>query len=182
MSQKFNPDHHRVGTQSLQRARLHEEGTAGCGNKVVFIADSKTPTNVSEVCADRHIAATAFRDQDLAGPGSWLFPSSRKPTDIRWSSRRHGKEPCDALVYRTSGCTMRDPGTPPGWVQARGRMNGLRKCSNKLMGRCSRKSRMKLQMKPEALDRLNGRGAIPQLGTVLLRRAITEPVLIRYEF
>ena len=48
-------------------------------NKVVFIADSKTPTGVSEVPLT-DLAVEAFRNQiELAGPGPWLFPSSRKP-------------------------------------------------------------------------------------------------------
>jgi integrase len=47
-------------------------------NKVVFIADSKTPTGVSEVPLT-DIAVEAFRNQmELSGPGPWLFPSSRK--------------------------------------------------------------------------------------------------------
>ena len=52
------------------------------GNKVVFIADSKTPTaGVAEVPLT-DIAAEAFRSQiELAGPGPWLFPSSEKPTE-----------------------------------------------------------------------------------------------------
>ena len=50
-------------------------------NKVVFIADSKTPTGVAEVPLT-DIAVEAFRDQiELAGPGPWLFPSSQKPTE-----------------------------------------------------------------------------------------------------
>jgi site-specific recombinase XerD len=48
-------------------------------NKVVFIADSKTPTGISEVPLT-DIAVEAFRNQmELAGPGQWLFPSSHKP-------------------------------------------------------------------------------------------------------
>src|SRR5204863_4074729 len=50
-------------------------------NKVVFIEDSKTPTGVAEVPLT-DIAVEAFRDQiKLSGPGPWLFPSSRKPTE-----------------------------------------------------------------------------------------------------
>jgi hypothetical protein len=45
-------------------------------NKVVFIPDSKTPTGVAEVPLT-DIAVGAFASQiELAGPGSWLFPSS----------------------------------------------------------------------------------------------------------
>jgi site-specific recombinase XerD len=50
-------------------------------NKVVFIADSKTPTGIAEVPLT-HVAVEAFQNQiELAGPGPWLFPSSRKPTE-----------------------------------------------------------------------------------------------------
>ena len=48
-------------------------------NKMVFVADSKTPTGVSEVPLT-DIAVEAFQEQiKVAGPGPWLFPSSRKP-------------------------------------------------------------------------------------------------------
>ena len=44
-------------------------------NKVVFIADSKTPTGVAEVPLT-DIAVEAFRSQiEVAGPGPWLFPN-----------------------------------------------------------------------------------------------------------
>src|SRR5262249_42925561 len=61
-------------------------------NKVVFIADSKTPTGVAEVPLT-DIAVEAFRNQvGLAGPGQWLFPSSHKPnehqTDFKKTWRR----------------------------------------------------------------------------------------------
>lgn len=50
------------------------------GNKVIFIADSKTPTGVAEVPLT-DVAVEAFRNQiDLAGPGPWLFPSAKNPT------------------------------------------------------------------------------------------------------
>ena len=43
-------------------------------NKVVFIADSKTPTGVSEVSLT-DIAVEAFRNQmELAGPGAVALP------------------------------------------------------------------------------------------------------------
>ncbi|HEY2013349.1 MAG TPA: tyrosine-type recombinase/integrase [Bryobacteraceae bacterium] len=44
-------------------------------NRVVYIADSKTPTGIAEVPLT-DIAVEAFRSQiELAGPGPWLFPS-----------------------------------------------------------------------------------------------------------
>ena len=49
-------------------------------NRVVFIADSKTPTGGAEVPLT-DIALKAFTEQiALAGPGPWLFPSPRIPT------------------------------------------------------------------------------------------------------
>src|SRR6516162_11739050 len=52
-------------------------------NKMVFIADSKTPTGVAEVPLT-DIALEAFRSQiELAGAGPWLFPSSKRPTEAQ---------------------------------------------------------------------------------------------------
>jgi integrase len=73
-------------------------------NKVVFIADSKTPTRVAEVPLNE-IAVEAFRSQiELAGPGPWLFPSSKKPGEAQsnfkmtWErSLRKGVSPTPAL-------------------------------------------------------------------------------------
>jgi integrase len=49
-------------------------------NKVIFIADSKTPTGIAEVPLTE-IAVEAFRNQlELAGPGTWLFPSPSNQT------------------------------------------------------------------------------------------------------
>jgi integrase len=57
-------------------------------NKVVFVADSKTPTGVSEVPLT-DIAAEAFQEQArLSGPGPWLFPSSRKPDQHQLSFKK----------------------------------------------------------------------------------------------
>ena len=48
-------------------------------NKLVFIADSKTPTGVAEVPLS-DIAGAAFKSQlEIAGPGPWLFPSPKSP-------------------------------------------------------------------------------------------------------
>ena len=57
-------------------------------NKVVFVADSKTPTGVSEVPLT-DLAAEAFQEQlRVAGPGAWLFPSSRKPDQHQLSFKK----------------------------------------------------------------------------------------------
>ena len=51
-------------------------------NRVIFIADSKTPTGVAEVPLT-DIAVEAFRNQmELAGAGPWLFPSPMNPRGV----------------------------------------------------------------------------------------------------
>ena len=57
-------------------------------NKVVFVVDSKTPNGVSEVPLT-DLAAEAFQEQlRVAGPGAWLFPSSRKPDQHQLSFKK----------------------------------------------------------------------------------------------
>jgi len=69
-------------------------------NKVVFIADSKTPTGIAEVLLT-DIAVEAFRRQlELAGPGLWLFPSD---------SNRSGHQTAFKKVWST---TLRKAGVP----------------------------------------------------------------------
>ena len=69
-------------------------------NKVVFIADSKTPTGVAEVTLT-DIAVAAFRSQiELAGPGPWLVPSPKKPSESQ------------ATFKKTWERTLRKAGVP----------------------------------------------------------------------
>ena len=57
-------------------------------NKLVFVADSKTETGIAEVPLT-DIAGEAFRSQiEVAGPGPWLFPSSRSPTGYQTSFKK----------------------------------------------------------------------------------------------
>lgn len=57
-------------------------------SKLVFITDSKTPTGISEVPLT-DVAVEAFQEQlKLAGPGPWLFPSSRRPTEYQRNFKR----------------------------------------------------------------------------------------------
>lgn len=70
-----------TGVRVYKELACMKKDQVDLANKVVFIADSKTPTGVAEVPLT-DLAADAFRDQiELAGPGPWLFPSSRKPTE-----------------------------------------------------------------------------------------------------
>lgn len=134
-------------------------------NKVVFIADSKTPTGVSEVPLTE-IAAKAFEDQlKLAGPGPWLFPSSRNPTEHQaafkktWERtlRRAGVRYFRLYDLRSTYATrLSAGGVADEWVTQM-----LRQTDVKVF---KKYSHMKLQMKREALTRLNRRAGDAALG------------------
>ena len=125
-------------------------------NKVLFIADSKTPTGVSDVPLT-DIAVDAFRNQtELAGPGEWLFPSSHKPnehqTDFRktWQRtlKRAGIPHFRLYDLRSTYATrLSAGGVADEWVTQL-----LRQSDAKVF---KKYSQMKLQMKREALERLN---------------------------
>ncbi|MCL4851016.1 MAG: tyrosine-type recombinase/integrase, partial [Bryobacteraceae bacterium] len=125
-------------------------------NKVVFIDDSKTPSGVSEVPLT-DIAVEAFRNQiELAGPGRWLFPSSHKPNehqaDFKKTWRRTLKRagvPYFRLydLRSTYATRLSAGGVADEWVTQL-----LRQGDAKVF---KKYSQMKLQMKREALARLN---------------------------
>jgi integrase len=125
-------------------------------NKVVFIVDSKTPTGVAEVPLT-DIAADAFRDQiKLSGPGPWLFPSSRKPTEHQvdfkktWQRTlaRAGVPHFRLYDLRSTYATrLSAGGVADEWVTQM-----LRQTDAKVF---KKYSQMKLQMKREALTRIN---------------------------
>ena len=125
-------------------------------NKVVFIADSKTPTGIAEVPLT-DIAVEAFRSQILlAGPGPWLFPSE---------SNRTGHQTAFKKVW---GTTLRKAGVryfrlydlrstyatrlSAGGVADELVTQMLRQTDAQVF---KRYSQMKLQMKREALQKLN---------------------------
>jgi hypothetical protein len=102
--------------------------------------DSKTPTGV----ALTDIATDAFQSQmEVAGPGPWLFPVRKAQPGMRRTSRRPGANFVEGwYTYPTSG-----------WWRC-GRM------VTQLLGQTDAKvfqkySQMKLQMKREALTKLN---------------------------
>jgi integrase len=125
-------------------------------NKVVFIADSKTPTGVSDVPLT-DIAVEAFRNQmELAGPGQWLFPSSHKPGEHQSDSKktwrrtlkRAGVQYFRLYDLRSTYATrLSAGGVADEWVTQL-----LRQSDAKVF---KKYSQMKLQMKREALERLN---------------------------
>ena len=60
--------------------------------KVVLIADSKTPTRVSEVPLT-DFAVEAFRSpMEVAGPGQWLFPSAELPNSHQTNFKKTREE------------------------------------------------------------------------------------------
>jgi integrase len=125
-------------------------------NKVVFIEDSKTPTGVSEVPLT-DIAVRAFQEQlKIAGPGPWLFPSSRRPTQHQkdfkktWQRtlQRAGVAHFRLYDLRSTYATrLSAGGVADEWVTQM-----LRQTDAKVF---KKYSHMKLQMKREALKRLN---------------------------
>jgi integrase len=132
------------------------KGDVDLANKLVFIADSKTPTGVAEVPLT-DIAVEAFRSQiEIAGPGPWLFPSSRNPTGFQtnfkktWERalRKAGLPYFRLYDLRSTHATrLSAGGVADEWVTQM-----LRQTDAKVF---KKYSQMKLQMKREALARLN---------------------------
>ena len=125
-------------------------------NKVIFIEDSKTPTGVSEVPLT-DMAAEAFRNQmDVAGPGPWLFPSATNRTGHQtefkktWERtlRKAGVPYFRLYDLRSTYATrLSAGGVADEWVTQL-----LRQTDAKVF---KKYSQMKLQMKREALAKLN---------------------------
>jgi integrase len=125
-------------------------------NRTIFIADSKTPTGVAEVPLT-DIAVEAFRNQiELAGPGPWLFPSPMNPRGYQtnfkkpWETalRKAGIAYFRLYDLRSTHATrLSAGGVADEWVTQM-----LRQTDAKVF---KKYSQMKLQMKREALDKLN---------------------------
>jgi len=125
-------------------------------NKLIFIADSKTPTGVAEVPLT-DIAVEAFRSQiEIAGPGPWLFPSSKNPTGYQtnfkktWERtlRKAGLPYFRLYDLRSTHATrLSAGGVADEWVTQM-----LRQTDAKVF---KKYSQMKLQMKREALVKMN---------------------------
>jgi integrase len=125
-------------------------------NKLVFIEDSKTPTGVSEVPLT-DIAVEAFRNQmELAGPGLWLFPSSHNTTEHQVDFKKTWRRTLQRAgipyfrlydLRSTYATRLSAGGVADEWVTQL-----LRQSDAKVF---KKYSQMKLQMKREALTRLN---------------------------
>ena len=125
-------------------------------NAVVWIPDSKTPNGVAEVPLTE-IAVEAFRSQlAISGPGLYLFPSSEQPgvhqksfkTVWRLTLRRAGIQYFRIYDLRSTYATrLSAGGVADEWVTQL-----LRQGDAKVF---KKYSQMKLQMKREALAKLN---------------------------
>ena len=125
-------------------------------NRVVFIPDSKTPTGVAEVPLT-DLAVEAFTNQlKLAGPGTWLFPSDRKPDAHQMNFKkaweltlRRAKVPYFRLydLRSTYATRLSAGGVADEWVTQL-----LRQSDAQVF---KKYSQMKLGMKREALAKLN---------------------------
>jgi integrase len=137
---------------------------------VVFIADSKTPTGVAEVPLT-DLAIEAFRSQiELAGPGPWLFPSAGNRTGHQtefkktWrTTLRKASVPYFRLydLRSTYATRLSAGGVADEWVTQM-----LRQTDAQVF---KKYSQMKLQMKREALTKLNRQasesGRVPDFDT-----------------
>lgn len=125
-------------------------------NAVVWIPDSKTPNGIAEVPLTK-IAVGAFRDQiRIAGPGPWLFPSDENPSGHQkglktvWRAvLRRANVPYFRIydLRSTYATRLSAGGVADEWVTQL-----LRQGDAKVF---KKYSQMKLQMKREALEKLN---------------------------
>jgi integrase len=125
-------------------------------NAMVWIPDSKTPNGVAEVPLTE-LALEAFRDQiRISGPGPWLFPSDENPTGHQKSLKtvwhavlRRAKVPYFRIydLRSTYATRLSAGGVADEWVTQL-----LRQGDAKVF---KKYSQMKLQMKREALQKLN---------------------------
>ena len=125
-------------------------------NAVVWIADSKTPNGISEVPLT-NVALEAFRGQiRISGPGPWLFPSHNNPSTHQKTLKtvwhavlRRAKVPYFRIydLRSTYATRLSAGGVADEWVTQL-----LRQGDAKVF---KKYSQMKLQMKRDALQKLN---------------------------
>jgi integrase len=125
-------------------------------NAVVWIPESKTPNGVAEVPLTE-IAVKAFRSQlEISGTGPWLFPCDRNPLGYQqtfknvWKTtlRRAGVQYFRLYDLRSTYATrLSAGGVADEWVTQL-----LRQGDSQVF---KKYSQMKLQMKREALQKMN---------------------------
>jgi integrase len=127
-------------------------------NATVWIPDSKTPTGIAEVPLSA-IAIEAFQSQmAISGPGPFLFPSDRNPsghqTELKtvWQKTLRRAKILHFRIYdlrSTYATRLSAGGVADEWVTQM-----LRQSDAQVF---KKYSQMKLQMKREALEKLNRR-------------------------
>jgi integrase len=140
-------------------------------NAVLWIPDSKTPNGVAEVPLTK-LALEAFQNQvTISGNGEFLFPSDRNPkghlrslrTAWRKALKRAGIPYFRLYDLRSTYATrLSAGGVADEWV-----IQMLRQGDSQVF---KKYSQMKLQMKREALDKINRRanemsGSVTQQGS-----------------
>jgi integrase len=126
------------------------------GNAVAWIPDSKTPNGIAEVPLT-DLASEAFREQiRISGSGQWLFPNDESSTGYQKSLKtvwrltlRRAKVPYFRIydLRSTYATRLSAGGVADEWVTQL-----LRQGDAKVF---KKYSQMKLQMKREALKKLN---------------------------
>lgn len=145
-------------------------------NAVAWIPDSKTPNGIAEVPLTP-LAVQAFKDQlAISGPGPFLFPSDLNPSGHQrnlktaWQKtlRRAGIAYFRIYDLRSTYATrLSAGGVADEWVTQL-----LRQGDAQVF---KRYSQMKLQMKREALEKMNRQanempaGSAPNSGTVMIQ-------------
>jgi integrase len=145
-----------TGLRVYKELMLMKKDQVDLDNAVVWIPDSKTPNGVADVPLTE-LAVQAFRDQlSLAGKGPWLFPSDENPTGHQktlktvWrAALRRAKVPYFRIydLRSTYATRLSAGGVADEWVTQL-----LRQGDAKVF---KKYSQMKLQMKREALQKLN---------------------------
>jgi integrase len=145
-----------TGLRDYKELMLMKKDQVDLDNAVVWIPDSKTPNGVADVPLTE-LAVQAFRDQlSLDGKSRWLFPSDENPTGHQktlktvWrAALRRAKVPYFRIydLRSTYATRLSAGGVADEWVTQL-----LRQGDAKVF---KKYSQMKLQMKREALQKLN---------------------------
>jgi len=145
-----------TGLRVYKELTLMKKDQVDLANAVVWIPDSKTPNGVAEVPLTP-LAVTAFQDQlRIAGPGLYLFPSDKNPSGHQatlktvWhKTLRRAKIPYFRIydLRSTYATRLSAGGVADEWVTQMLRQGDARVFK--------KYSQMKLQMKREALEKIN---------------------------
>ncbi len=151
-------------------------------DQMFWIPDSKTPSGRAELPLTE-LAAEAFRNQmEIAGPGDWLFPSADSQTGHLQTVKKSWRKTLEnaGLAYfriydlrSTFGTRLSAGGVSDEWVTQMLRQGDARVFK--------KYSRMKLQMRREALTQLDRLASERNSATVLAGEPNSATVLLRSE-